>query len=569
VPPFVVPVWVTLLFEVDAGYNASLAAQGEFTTGIGASKQIVFGKHWDQNMGWRPIFQNPDPSFSFLTPVWQIQGSADLRVYLQPKVTLLVYSIAGVTGDLEPYADLTYSFQLNPPQCDLGLYAGLDIDLALNLTAWDSKWGQPPSATFHLVPQTLLWHTNCSPLAPQITAEPQDQAVCAGAQAVFSIQAKGSEPINYQWLRSGLPLTDDGRVVGSATATLSIADVQPSDQGAYFVHLNNRFGSTNSTAAMLTVGTNLSSVTLDCNGSGTKEVDSSDGSYQTVSYNYTISFEVMCQFAQTSGDFSTYTITAGNGNIHFWGNAEYFASGYYDSLDFDDNRTINEAGIVGSLVYSRSEQRVVSLDIPIYASTGQVTPTRIEFLAQTEPYFSRLHVQFPAMWWFDDAFTSCSFPTAKFNSSISAQEMAMYWNSGFQYDPVYTTDPHWRMVALGAYVKGNFTLSTVPPSATLNVRHLTSAGNYSGGGYSPVNIIINGTTVKSCYDPAQNHGGSHSFVTDNWEIGSYLRVGLNTVQIVLCNTACSFYWISDLSIQPSPYSCPACSAQAVGCDQGQ
>jgi formylglycine-generating enzyme required for sulfatase activity len=251
-----VPVWLTVVFEVDAGFDASLEAQGQITAGMSASEQILFGKQWNQNTGWTLISQNPGPSFAFQQPAWQIQGSAGLTVYLLPKVTLLVESVAGVTGDLKPYADLNYTFQANPPECNLSLYAGLDSDLALDLTVWDSKWGQLPSDTFHLIPQTLLWQTNCADTAPQIVLQPVDQNVVAGATAVFQVEAQGSEPMTYQWSRGGLPLTDDGRVTGSASATLGIADAQSSDAGVYSVSVSNPYGSTNSTGALLTIVSN-------------------------------------------------------------------------------------------------------------------------------------------------------------------------------------------------------------------------------------------------------------------------------------------------------------------------
>jgi formylglycine-generating enzyme required for sulfatase activity len=80
-----------------------------------------------------------------------------------------------------------------------------------------------------------------------------DQNVSTGAAAVFAVEAQGSEPMTYQWLRDGLPLTDGGRVTGSASATLSLGSVQASDAGAYSVQVSNPFGSANSSAARLNI----------------------------------------------------------------------------------------------------------------------------------------------------------------------------------------------------------------------------------------------------------------------------------------------------------------------------
>ncbi len=251
------PVWLTVEFEVDAGFDASLEAQGQVTAGISASKQIQFGRQWDQNTGWTTIYQNPPLGFTVQSPTWQIDGSADLTVYLLPTVTVLAYSVAGVTADLKPYADLNYTFQASPPECDLGLYAGLDCDLALDLTVWDSSWGSLPSVTFPLIPQTELWQADCTEAAPQINMQPVDDTVLAGSTAVFQVEAQGGAPLTYQWSRDGLPLTDDGRISGSASATLSLNDVQASDAGTYSVRVGNPSGSINSAGALLNVVPNI------------------------------------------------------------------------------------------------------------------------------------------------------------------------------------------------------------------------------------------------------------------------------------------------------------------------
>ena len=62
------PVWVKVTFEVDAGFTASLSAQGTITAGASVSEQILYGQHWDQNNGWMNISQNPTGGFSFQQP---------------------------------------------------------------------------------------------------------------------------------------------------------------------------------------------------------------------------------------------------------------------------------------------------------------------------------------------------------------------------------------------------------------------------------------------------------------------------------------------------------------------
>jgi len=216
-------------------------------------KTISVGRKWDAVSGWADIFDNPSASLNLLTPVWQIGGSADVRVYLQPKVSVLVESLAGFSADLEPYLDLSGSTQVNPPKCDLSLVAGLDSTIAMDLRVWDASWGALPSKTLNLIPPQTLWHYSCETNAPEITVQPQSQTASLGSTASFSVEAKGSAPLSYCWYKNGLYLTDDTRITGSRASTLSIAHVQTSDAGTYMVRVSNQAGSTNSTNAVLVV----------------------------------------------------------------------------------------------------------------------------------------------------------------------------------------------------------------------------------------------------------------------------------------------------------------------------
>ncbi|RZJ12535.1 MAG: hypothetical protein EOP39_03365 [Rubrivivax sp.] len=83
--------------------------------------------------------------------------------------------------------------------------------------------------------------------APAVSAQPQDATALAGANVAFTVQATGSAPLSYQWLR-------DGVVIPAATeATLSLA-ASVDDQGRSFsVRVANSAGSVTSAAVKLTV----------------------------------------------------------------------------------------------------------------------------------------------------------------------------------------------------------------------------------------------------------------------------------------------------------------------------
>ncbi len=55
---------------------------------------------------------------------------------------------------------------------------------------------------------------------------------CPGEEATFTVTA--SDPgYTYQWVGPSGPLTDDGRITGATTDTLTISDLQPTDAGDY------------------------------------------------------------------------------------------------------------------------------------------------------------------------------------------------------------------------------------------------------------------------------------------------------------------------------------------------
>ncbi|MGO8675720.1 MAG: choice-of-anchor tandem repeat GloVer-containing protein [Limisphaerales bacterium] len=88
---------------------------------------------------------------------------------------------------------------------------------------------------------------------PAIAVQPAGVTNIAGTTAFFTVSATGTQPLNYQWRFKGSALTDDGQLSGSATPTLAVNNVQPTNAGNYTVQVTNSAGSVVSAAAMLTV----------------------------------------------------------------------------------------------------------------------------------------------------------------------------------------------------------------------------------------------------------------------------------------------------------------------------
>jgi Immunoglobulin domain/Divergent InlB B-repeat domain/Immunoglobulin I-set domain len=87
---------------------------------------------------------------------------------------------------------------------------------------------------------------------PMLVALPTDQTVFQGADVTFSAAATSGATLSYRWQKNGVDLVDGGSTSGTATATLSLHNVQTNDTGTYSVAVSTPSGGASS-AATLTV----------------------------------------------------------------------------------------------------------------------------------------------------------------------------------------------------------------------------------------------------------------------------------------------------------------------------
>ena len=105
-----------------------------------------------------------------------------------------------------------------------------------------------------------------APTGPEITAQPTNVAVCAGATAMFSVTASGVGTIGYQWRTNGVDIP------GANSSTLTIVNVGAADAAwTYSVRVTNEFGATLSDPATLslnapTTATPLANIPAACVG---------------------------------------------------------------------------------------------------------------------------------------------------------------------------------------------------------------------------------------------------------------------------------------------------------------
>ncbi len=95
-------------------------------------------------------------------------------------------------------------------------------------------------------PATLT--VNAAPVAPAITAQPQNETVTVGQSATFSVTATGTAPLSYQWQKNSLNIASATNSSYTTPATLA------GDNGATFdVVITNTAGTVTSATATLTV----------------------------------------------------------------------------------------------------------------------------------------------------------------------------------------------------------------------------------------------------------------------------------------------------------------------------
>ncbi len=97
----------------------------------------------------------------------------------------------------------------------------------------------------------LVLHVNYL-TPPVFDVEPTNLLVIVSSNAVFSPLVSGAAPISFQWYFDNAPLTDGGRVSGSASASLTIAGVTTNDAGNYQLVASNSLGVATSSVAVLT-----------------------------------------------------------------------------------------------------------------------------------------------------------------------------------------------------------------------------------------------------------------------------------------------------------------------------
>jgi hypothetical protein len=154
-------------------------------------------------------------------------------------------------------------------------------------------------------------------VAPKITTQPTNQTVVAGQTASFIATASGTDPLNYQWY-----FNTNTPVANGTSSTLTLTNVQATNDGSYFLIVANAAGSATSSVATLTV---LLPPTITSQPASQSVTASNDATF-SVTANGTARLEYQWYF-------NTNTLLAGATNTSLAiTNAQFADAGFYSVL---------------------------------------------------------------------------------------------------------------------------------------------------------------------------------------------------------------------------------------------
>jgi len=90
-------------------------------------------------------------------------------------------------------------------------------------------------------------YNQAPPTPPKIVQQPQTAVAVVGGSVTFSVVSDGNVPLSYEWRKAGLPIP------AATSRTLTLTNVQVSDEADYRVLVTNPHGEQLSDAAHLTV----------------------------------------------------------------------------------------------------------------------------------------------------------------------------------------------------------------------------------------------------------------------------------------------------------------------------
>lgn len=203
--------------------------------------------------GYSVVVSNPAGSVTSAVGILSVAPTVAPAILAEPESTTI-----GAGSGLDLYVNATeggytgvdtYQWYLNGVAISGATSSGYEV--------WDSTAAQAGSYTVTVSNSAGSATSTAAQVqvdsAPTFTAQPQSVSVSPGGTAAISAVAASSVPVEYQWYFNGVTLSDGPSISGSATATLTLSNVQASAAGSYVCKVTNFVGTTASSPALLTV----------------------------------------------------------------------------------------------------------------------------------------------------------------------------------------------------------------------------------------------------------------------------------------------------------------------------
>jgi hypothetical protein len=245
-------------FSVTASGTAPLSYQWQFNganlSGATSTSLTLAGVQPANGGNYSVMVTNPAGSVTSAVAV--------LTVLVPPVITTQPQSLTNVAGTTATFsatatgsAPLSYQWQLN----GVNLVNAGRISGATGATLTITSVQLADAGSYTIGASNAAGVATSTPAIltvialPVITTQPVSQSVNVGTNASFSVTASGTSPLSYRWSFNGANLADGGQFLGTASATLSIANAQTTNAGGYSVVVTNTLGSVTSTLASLIV----------------------------------------------------------------------------------------------------------------------------------------------------------------------------------------------------------------------------------------------------------------------------------------------------------------------------
>jgi Immunoglobulin I-set domain/Immunoglobulin domain len=137
--------------------------------------------------------------------------------------------------------------------------AGVNIVNATNQSFSLASAKTNDSAAYSVVVTNFAGSVTSAPAAltvfvpPVFSLQASNRVVAASSNTVFRAAATGTAPLNYQWFKDSVALTNGGNISGVNSNVLTVANISANDVGAYSLVVSNFAAAITSSNAQLTL----------------------------------------------------------------------------------------------------------------------------------------------------------------------------------------------------------------------------------------------------------------------------------------------------------------------------